>query len=287
MLVVVSALTSACYGNTAHTEQGDTPADAGTPSPLGTGLRIAEINAFDSSVRPIANQLNVNVTGATFIIKDEFAETGLASSVGSIYVQDFHANVDDAGATPPYSGMDLYKTTYQPASLALAPGDVIDFVGEYQQYEGPSSFPFAGQYQPEFYEAIATFRFDYSAPQGTPIDWRDLNAWSTGYKWMSMLVTVGSIGPALVGGGQTGDGTGRCKVFFTPEMGESALAIDNELYNFNNSGTGLNNCNDASSVYALMPGAVGNVHFKSITGVVTYFGSFTISPRSDADIVLE
>jgi hypothetical protein len=279
VLTLVSGLLLAACTNEASTLPGDSPADAGAPSPLGNGLHIAEINALDSGMRPIPNQLNVAVTGATFIIKDEYAETGLASSVGTIYVQDFHPPDGDAGATPPYSGMDLYKTTFEPASLGLAPGDVVDFIGEYQQYNGPTSFSFNGQYQPEMYEPIVTFRFDYSPPLPTPIPYTDLASWATGYKWMSMLVTVG-IGvtsdggaPGITGGGTLFDGTGRCKIFLTGNTGQNGVAIDNELYNLN--------CGDPKYATA------GGVHFKSVTGVVTYFGSFTLSPRSDADIVLE
>jgi len=272
-ILASSALAAAACTNEASTQPGDSPADAGAPSALGNGLRIAQMNAPDSAVRPVANQLNVPVTGATFLIKDEYSETGLPSAVGSIYVQDFHSSEVDAGGAPPYSGILLYKTTFEPASLALAPGDVIDFIGEYQLYNGPPTFSFAGAVQPEMYEAIASFRFDYSPPAPTVIQASDLQSYATGYKWMSMLVTVENV----TGGGQLGDGTGRCGVFLTQETGQSAVKIDNELYNFNEQ------CTNPASIYA----KYGAVHFKSVTGIVTYFSSFTLSPRSDADIVLD
>ena len=261
----VCASTSACT-NEASTEPGDSPSDAGAPSPLGNGLRIAQMNDPSSPVRPAPNQMGVAVTGATFLIKDEYSETGLASAVGAIYVEDFHSNGSDAGGAPPYSGILLYKTTFEPASLALAAGDVIDFTGEYQQYVSPSFT--AGQYQPEMFEAIASFRFDYGAPTPTVIDVSDLESYATGYKWMGMLVTVTN----TVGGHYNPDGSGRAGVFLTSDTGVSGVTMDNELYNLP----------WQDPKYA----TAGAVHFASVTGIVTYFVSFHLAPRSDADIQL-
>jgi hypothetical protein len=268
-IAVAAPFVVACT-NEAHDEPGDPAADAGPPSALGNGLRIAECNDPDSSVRPAANQTNVNVTGATFIIQDQFNENGKTGSVGAVYVQDFHSSLADSGAAP-FSGIELYKSTYEPASLALAPGDVIDFTGEYQEYDGPSTFSFNGAYQPEMYEPIITFRFDYSPPIPVVIPIADLAQWSTGYKWMSMLVTVKD----TIGGDYTDDGNGAGGVYLTTSESEDALTMDNELYPLPYD----------SAQYG--PGKIGSVHFTSVTGVVTYFDSFHIAPRSAADIQSE
>jgi hypothetical protein len=265
--LVTSGPLCACT-NVASTEPGDPPADAGSPSALGHGLRIAQMNDPDSSVRPANNQANVSVTGASFIIKDTYNENNKPSSVGAVYVQDFNTSTTDAGAAP-FSGIQLYKTTYEPASLAIAPGDVVDFIGEYQEYNGPSDFMFNGNYQPEMYEPIVSFRFDYSPPTPTLIDVNDLGSYATGYKWMSMLVTVKN----AVGGNYTSDGTGAGGVFLTSATGQNDVTMDNELYPLPYS----------DPKFGTTP---GSVHFASVTGVVTYFFSFHIAPRSDADIQL-
>jgi hypothetical protein len=251
--------------NEASTEPGDPPADAGTPSALGNGLRIADITTPDSSLAPAANQPGVRVTGATFVVQDHFNENGKPGSVGAIYVQD--SAPGDAGA-PPYSGIELYKSTFEPASLALAPGDVIDFIGEYQQFDGVASFMFNGAFQPEMYEPIITFRFDYSPPAPTVIQASDLEMYSTGYRWMSMLVTV----RGSVGGGITESG-GAGGVFLTSDTGPNAVTVDNELYPLP----------FTDPKYADQ----GHVNFKSVTGIVTYFDSFHIAPRSAADVETE
>jgi hypothetical protein len=261
--------------NEASTEPGDPPADAGTPSALGNGLHLAQMNAPDSAV--VDDQMNVYATGVTYLTTDDYNETGTSSSVGAVYVQDFHTGPPDAAL--PYSGIQLYKPTYVPASLTLAPGDVIDFTGEYQQYTSTSFLP--GQYQPEMYEPVVTFRFDYSPPVPTVIPVSDLESFATGYPWMSMLVTVKN----TYGGGGYPDGKGRNYVFLTADESMDAVTMDNELFDMN----------WASCQYAPMYGGpVGvdggpppPVHFASVTGIVTFFDNFNISPRSQADIVIE
>ncbi len=267
LVVLLACLLGAHCTNEASTEPGDPPADAGMPSPLGPGLRIAEMNNPDSAVQPANNQLNVYATGASYITTDTFAETGTASSVGNVYVQDFFSPVDGGGA-PPYSGMLLYKNTYVPSNLVLAPGDVIDFTGEYQRYDGPSSFSFGPNYQPEMYESVVTFRFDYSPLPPTVIPLGDLSSWSTGLKWMSMLVTIKSTPeqPLIIGGFDPGSDQ-RCGIFITKDTSQNAVNMDNELFDL-----------DCQNAY------LTGTPITSITGIVTYFDSFTISPRGYYDI---
>lgn len=262
--------------NVASTEPGDPPSDAGTPTALGNGVRIAAMNVPDSGY--VNNQMNVAVTGATYIVTDTYAETGLSSSVGSVYVQDFHSNAPDAGGAPPYSGTLLYKSTFEPASLSLAPGDVIDFTGTYQKYVSPS-FP-AGQFQPEIFEPVVTFRFDYTPPTPTEINLDDLKSYATGYKWMSMLVTVKN----AVGGCGATTGSMRGVVFLTGDTGQSAPTMDNELFALDYTGPLYGKYSPPPENGCL---SAGQVKFKSVTGIVTYFVSFHISPRSQADIVLD
>ena len=265
--------------NTASTEPGDPPQDAGLPSALGNGFRIAQLNAPTSPVHPVNGQMNVQVTGATYVVTDTYAETGTASSVGAIYVQDFSSPPDGGGA-PPYSGIELYKSTFLPADLGLAPGDVIDFSGEYQEYDGVSSFMFPNNtYQPEMYEPIVQFRFDYGPPTPTPILMKDLTAYSTGFPWMSMLVIVNGFntpGDLVVGGIVLGD-DGRCGIFISNDTSQDQPYIDNELFALP--------CGSQADGGVTIS-TVGTP-IKSVTGIVTYFGSFTLSPRNMADIVLQ
>jgi hypothetical protein len=210
----------------------------------------------------------VTVSGATYLTTDTYSETGSSADVGAVYVQDFYSG--DAGA-PPYSGIELYKPILVPSSMQLAPGDVIDLTGTYDlyRYSGWS----AGEYQPEVNSPDVTFRFDYRAPAPTVIPVSDLENYSTGFKWMSMLVTVVD----TVGGKLTEDGQGRCGVYLTGDVGQTAVTMANELYALN--------CYDPK-YGGTKSTAQSSVHFKSVTGIVTFFFNFSIAPRSDADIVL-
>jgi hypothetical protein len=174
--------------------------------------------------------------------------------------------------------MLLYKSTYVPASLALAPGDVIDYAGEYDPYDGPSDYSFAGNILPEMNDPIVTFRFDYGPPNPQVIPVSDLQKYSTGLQWTSMLVTIQD----TWGGNYNQMQSGLCGVYLTPNIGqgEASVAIDNQLFPLPCS----------SSIFTPVPNEplqAGTVHFKSVTGIVQYFGSFTISPRSMDDIVIE
>src|ERR1700722_11932313 len=157
LLVTACGLASAGCTNEATTEPGDKAVPLAHPSALGGGSRIAELNAPDNGV---VNDQSVAVTGATFLWLDTYAETASASSIGSVYLQDF---ASPSSSTPPYSGILLFKTVFEPASLQLAPGDVVDFTGEYTDYNGPSDYSFTAGTEPEMYEPIVTFRFDYPA----------------------------------------------------------------------------------------------------------------------------
>jgi len=267
-LTVAALLLGGCT-NTADTDPGDPTVKVANPSALGTGNTNAQLNDPTSPDVPVNNQM-VTVTGSSFLWKDEYAETPSASSVGSVYVEDFTAS--DAGGLP-YSGMLLFKSVYVPASLQLSPGDVIDFTGQYNDYAGPSTFLFpTGQTEPEMNEPIVTFRFDYTPPAPAQVPVTDLQdsftlaGFQKGYKWISMLVTVQNL---TTPGPPSQDGSGRISVFLTSDTSTQAIALDNELM-------------------ALDPTQFPmNTKLKSVTGIVTYFDAFHIAPRTPADIVFE
>ena len=250
---------------------GDPAADAGGPTPLGSGLRLHQIippatgdkvDGFPPNpMHPAQNQL-VSVTGESVITVDTFDETMDGKSVGSLYVQD-------VGSQLPYSGIECYSTLYQPASLKVAPGDVIDLYGQYQDFAGPSTalFPL-GQALPEMAKPNATFRFEYTVPTPVVVDPNDFSTadedhFYMGQRWLGMLVEVkgGTLGT------WTADGKGRLSGNIVPNA--TGVAIDNELFDMK------------ASDYP--PGTT----FKSIVGVPTFFFSFHIAPRSATDIVVD
>jgi hypothetical protein len=264
------------------TPEQDRPADAGAPSPLGSGYRLRQITppkAGDMAdgippnpLHPVQNQI-VNVTGVSVVTVDTFDETMNGKSIGSLYIEDVGAWVGADGGAPgtaaAFAGIECYSTSYQPASLKVSPGDVIDLNGEYQDYLGPSGSTFtASQVLPELAKPTAVFRFEYNAPSPVVIDVNDLNVtdqahYDKGARWLGMLVQVNNVSVTS----PPTESSLRVSAPLTADTLNGA-SIDNELYDL--------------KVTDYPTGTT----FTSIVGVVTYFYDFHIAPRSAADLVV-
>src|SRR4030095_14947345 len=105
---------------------------------------------------------------------------GDGASAGNIYVQDLPVD----GKTPPFAGLTLYNSSFNPPSLRVAPGDVVDMRGTYQLFKGPSSAPFtAPAVLPELVSGTVTLRVAASPPAPITIPLADLATFETGKKW--------------------------------------------------------------------------------------------------------
>jgi hypothetical protein len=236
-----------------------------TPNPLGPGLRIAQVQ--DPKSPDYAPNTAVTVSSVAVSWIDSYDETHDGKSVGTVYIQD-------VGSSAPYSGLSLYEQAYVPASLRALPGDVLDVTGPYDESTsvGAATFP-AGDTLPQFNKPVATFQYQFTAPTPTVVPLGDLDMhadgsnYAAGRKWENMLVTVNDI---VIAGGET-DSTGLRVSYL---MGEPDASID------------LNACAISNELYPLgehdFP---AGTHFSSITGIVTWFYTYQIAPRSAADLV--
>jgi hypothetical protein len=234
---------------------GDPPAPGGS-TPLGQGLRIRDIGNPASPTHP-RDGAQVNVTGAALLWIDAFDETQDGKSRGTVFVQD-------VGSQAPYSGISIFAPAYIPADLRVAPGDVLDFAGQYKEMSsiGSAKFP-ANQFLIQLSKPVSTFRFEYRAPDPTVVPLTDLDDFDKGRQWSSMLVTVNDV--AIVAAAL--DSSGK-RVTYTLDTAANGVAISNELFDLKL---------DAFPV---------GTHFKSVTGVVTWFFSYHIAPRSKDDLVV-
>jgi hypothetical protein len=207
----------------------------------------------------------VCLSGLSIVAIDKYDETGDGKSSGNFYVEDTSA------VPPPFAGVTIFRPSFSPPDLRLAEGDVVDFLGTYQEFGGPSSFKFANcRTLPELSGAL-TFRFDNNlplTPKVVPIE--DLKTYDLGRQHLGTLVKLVNV--TLDPDGATSSG-GRYTSGI--EVGSIANVADvpqvtNELFDMKTNG----------------PPMPGGATFKSITGVVTYFGGFHISPRSLADFEL-
>jgi hypothetical protein len=251
----------ACYSNVADDSPGDPPVPV-EASVLGNGARIYDIAPPNSHQEDGGN---VYITGVSLITVDNYCETSNGKSTGSVYVQDFQSH-------RPYSGITLYKPTYTPANLILAPGDVIDITGVFQDYaydvgQGGGFEPY--QTTAEAYEPVVTFRLEFTPPTPTVIQASDLMAvtpqasYELGQRWLSMLVEVDDV--TLTSGGISDEG--RVSYYFTSNTTTNGPVIANQLYNL------------SASEFEM------GQHFSKVIGVVNFFYNFSISPRSPADLV--
>jgi hypothetical protein len=237
-----------------------------TPNPLGPGLRISQVQ--DPSSPDYAANTTVTVSSVDVSWIDAYDETMDGKSIGTVYIQDI-------GSSAPYSGLSMYEQAYVPADLRALPGDIVDVTGPYQEQSsvGSATFP-TGETLPQFNKPVATFEYEFTSPTPTVVPLGDLDQhadnsnYIAGRKWENMLVTVYDV---VVAAGET-DSTGLRVSYLlsSADAGEpdlNACAISNELYPLGK--------NDFPA----------GTHFTSVTGIVTWFYTYQIAPRSAADLV--
>jgi hypothetical protein len=198
--------------------------------------------------------LPVSATCLTVTAVDRRDETG-DGAVGTVYLQDRTSPI------PVYAALSLFNPSFTPPNLRVLPGDVLDVTGTYEEFMGPSSGVFQQcQTLPQIAGA-AVFRYDGTVPDPVPITPGDLNSYDNARKYLSMLVTVNNVTIAADGAVKSG----RYAADVSVPSG-SVWAISDELFD----------------VGGQMPLHMGDT-FASITGIVTFFYSFHLAPRSAAD----
>lgn len=271
---LVAALTTAACGG----GNGD---EHSTPLAIayGDGARIPDVvveptwvdgENKDSEGCAYPGDQHVHVTGVTVLAIDRYDETGKGAQ-GNFYVQDAYAQTlddyDPAQAGKPFSfGVTVYAPSFSPPDLRLAEGDVVDMLGGFTEFPGPSSGPFPYcRTLPEM-AGTMTFRFEGGGQvEPTVISLDDLRGYEAARRYLGMLVRVENVTIA----GQPAESSGRYTATLNMGAGVPAadvVSVSNELFDLKNEGPELEGAS-----------------FKSITGVVTYFYGFKIAPRSAAD----
>jgi hypothetical protein len=268
-LFLAAALLVACDGGV-----GDQPSKP-VANELGGCGRLAKTvgpatwldpkDTLSVSCAAIPPDRTVCLSGLSIVAIDTFDETGDGKSSGNYYVEDTSSD------PPPYAGITIFRPSFSPPDLRLAEGDVVDFLGTYQEFGGPATFKFSNcRTLPELSGALS-FRFDNNAPL-TPkvIPIEDLKTYEAGRPHIGTLVK-------LINVQLDADGASTSSGRYTSGLEVGAIAnvadvpqVTNELFDMATQG----------------PPMPGGATFKSITGVVTYFASFHIAPRSAADFEL-
>jgi hypothetical protein len=243
--------------------QGD-PTANNPPSPLGSGLRISDVQNPGSPKHAATNAV-VNISSVAVTWLDSFDETKDGKSVGTLYIQD-------VGSMPqPYSGIGVYQPSYVPSDLHAVPGDILDFTGPYQELGSIGTANFMGDVLPQLAKPVGTFRYEYEAPPALSVKLDDLNDYNKGRQWEGMLATV-------------------VDVWTQPaQLDSSGFRVTYPLVSSGDAGTaGANQVSMSNELFDLKKDAYSTTaatHFKSITGIVTWFFNFHIAPRTPDDIV--
>lgn len=229
-----------------------------TPNPLGSGLRIADVQ--DPKASAYAPNTNVDLTSLSVLWVDTFDETQDGKSMGTVFVQDF-------GSTAPYSAISVFQPSFVPSDLRPLPGDVIDFVGPYQEVTSIGSAIFTvPETLPQLAKPVGTFRYEYPGLTPRSIALGDLNDYATGRQWEGMVVTVHDV-YAIAGAASGGRVTYTLATSPSAATNVNTVSMSNEEYDLKSTD---------------FPPAT---HFQSVTGLVTWFFSYHIAPRYPADLV--
>jgi hypothetical protein len=214
-------------------------------------VQPANLNSINCPYPPT---VPVYSTCLTVTAVDRFDETG-NGAVGTVYVQD------DVSPIPVYAGTSLFDPGFTPPDLRVEPGDVLDVTGNYEEYIGPSSGFFSQCQTLPQVEGSAVFRFDGTVPAPVVITADDLSTFDGARQYESMLVTVKNV--SIAANGTTSSGRYSAAVQVT---NGSSWSISNALFD--------------------VPGQIpltADQTFESVTGIVTYFYSYSLAPRSLAD----
>ncbi len=232
---------------------------------IGPATWLDPNDALSAKCSMIPADRTVCLSGLTIVAIDTFDETGDGKSSGNYYVEDTSSD------PLPYSGMTIFRPSFSPPDLRLAQGDVVDFLGSATEFNGPSTFKFAYcRTLPELSGAL-TFRFDNNLPL-TPkvVSIDDLKTYETGRPHLGTLIKLVNVQLDATGAKSSGGRyTSGLEVGSIKNVAD-VPQVTNELFDMQNLG----------------PPMPASAAFKSITGVVTYFGGFHVAPRSAADFEL-
>ncbi len=262
------------------TSSGDTgdPIHKPVPTEFGQGERVRDVvgeatwlndSNMASTGCAIPAAQSVSLTGQVIIAVDRFDETG-GGQTGNIYVED----VPVEGVEPvPYSGLEIFNAGFTPPDLRVYEGDVVDTLGSYTEFLGPSTFMFHGCRTLPEATGTLTFRFENgNHPPATLVRagtdtsrWDAVRGYRNARRWLGMLVRFEQV--SLPNAAQSSKG----RYSFDIDIGggisaDEIVGVSNELFDLKSEGF-----------------AAGD-SLKSITGVLTYFQGFKIAPRSSADI---
>lgn len=223
-----------------------------TPNAKPFGNPIASVT--DPKTR-IKDGTTFHAQGVVVIAVDNYDETNDGKSIGDIFVQD---PVQTGPKGTPWSAIRLYRSTRNPADLQLNPGSGVDFTGDFSAFAGPPSSPFnPGIIDPEVTNGSLTLTYESEPPEPIDLTFDDLKDPVAALQYVNRLVRIKNV--PIIGA-------------FTTRK-EAPITADGSM-------TIASRFLSLPDQKAVTMGAT----LKSVTGVLDYFYSYKLCPRSPADI---
>jgi len=209
----------------------------------------------------LANDSTLRARGVVVVAVDPYDETFDGKGVGDVFVQD---PKQDGAKGVPYSALRLYRPSKTPPDLQLVPGQWVEIVGPYTAFTGPpGSTPFdAGMFSGQIANGAITLVGEGAEPTPVELTADELTDPKKALPYFSRLVRVRDV-PIMDA--------------FTATRPEAPI------FNADRNGPKL------SSKFFPVHDTKGldvskGKKLKSVVGVLDYFYTVKLCPRSIADI---
>jgi len=205
----------------------------------------------------------VRITNLLVTAVDRFDEDG-EGRTGTIFVQEVGGG--------PFSGIQMFRPTIQPASEYLLPGDVVEVEGTYVEFElgqiNPDGADPRGRTVSQITDGIARKTGEWISPEPTLVeDSNDVQVDPAAEEWEGVFVElrdVEALTPPDSRGAFFVQGDADCEM---TRDAETCAQVDDDNY--------------------AIPDAAAGMRLSRVAGVVTYFYTYKVLPRSPLDVEVD
>lgn len=206
---------------------------------------------------------SVRITNLVVTGVDRFDEDG-SGKTGTVFVQEIGGG--------PFSGIQMFRPTIQPASAYLLPGDVVEVAGTYVEFEygqiNPSGADPRGRTVSQITDGIARKTGEWVSPEPTLVaSSADVQTDPAAEQWEGVLVELHDV-ELLTAPDSRGaffvQGDGPC---VTTRDAETCAQVDDDNY--------------------AIPGAGVGMRLSRVAGISSYFYTYKLLPRSSLDVEID
>jgi hypothetical protein len=222
-------------------------------------LTLYQVQDVEADGHPEADT-NVRVKDLLVTAVDRFDEDG-SGKTGTIFVQEIGGG--------PFSGIQLYRPTIQPAGEYLLPGDVVEVEGLYVEFEygqiNPDGADPRGRTISQITDGVARKTGEWISPEPTVVeDSNDVQVDPAAEQWEGVFVEIRDV--------------------------EAQSEPDSRGAFFVQGSAPCETTRDARDRVVVVVdlrarlGVATGVHLSRVAGIMTYFYTYKLLPRSPLDV---